>query len=234
MTNTAQQLITRSYYLSGIIARDFETPTGGQIQQGLEIFNSLLNWKSIETELLPFYKIYNFVSQQGVEKYFIPNLFEVESLTFLLNGNVRYSSHQQTRNQYFGTFRVNNLESLPLNWRAERVNDGTDIYLYFVPQQNYPIQIVGKFGLLNVTLNTDLEAFYDKGYITYLDYILASYLCDHYGGSLPENTQKRLESMERKLTYTTTPDLSCNKSSVFNANAGFNWGYVNIGKGYIP
>ena len=36
MAYTAQQLITRSWFLSGIIARNLQVPTGDQIYDGLQ------------------------------------------------------------------------------------------------------------------------------------------------------------------------------------------------------
>jgi len=234
MAYTAQQLITRSFYLSGIISREFETPSGSQIQIGLDTFNSLLDWLSIETQALPFFKLQPFIALQGVEKYFIPNLFEIEDLTFTYSSNVRWPSSYQSRSKYFGTFRANNVSTLPFSFRPERTIDGMDIYLYPIPNQNYEMTIVGKFGLRNVTLQTDLSTEYDQGYLEYLRYLLAPRLCDEFGGSLPETTERRISEMKTQLMYLTGRDLTCNKTSVFSRQNSLNWGMVNLYRGLLP
>lgn len=234
MTYTAQQLITRSFYLSGIISREFETPSGSQIQIGLDTLNSLLDWLSIETQSLPFFKLHHFTAFEGVEKYFIPNLFEIEDLTFKQSSDVRYPSIYQTRSQYFGTFRAENVKTLPFNFRPERTIDGMDIYLYPLPNQSYEMTIVGKFGLRNVNLQTDLSAEYDQGFLEYLRYLLSSRLCDELGGSLPENTQRRLSEMQTQLMYLTGQDLTCKKTSVFSRYNSLNWGMINLFRGLLP
>ena len=45
MPYLAQTLITRSWYLSGIVARGAQTVTGDQITDGLMMLNALLDFK---------------------------------------------------------------------------------------------------------------------------------------------------------------------------------------------
>lgn len=234
MAYTVRNLITRSFYLCQVVSRDFTSITGNEIQVGLDLLNSLLNWLTIETQSLPFYKIHNFTAIQNVEKYYIPNLFDIEDLTYNVTPDVRYPSNYQTRSQYFGTYRANNVRTLPANFRAEKTVDGMDIYLYPIPNQNYEMQIVGKFGLTNVTLDTDLNGVYDNGFIEYLRYLLASYICDEYGGELSQSSQKRLSEMKTQLIYLTGQDLTCKKTSVFSKYTSLNWGMVNLFRGMLP
>src|SRR5215470_3359836 len=104
-TYPARLLITRSWYLSGIVARGLQVPTGDQGVDGLFLLNALLNWKTIDTVLIPYWTYYTFNAVANQEKYFIPNLYAVESLTFN-DGVVRYATDFVTRRVYFGTSRV--------------------------------------------------------------------------------------------------------------------------------
>src|SRR6267154_4221701 len=119
MAYTGRQLVTRSWYLSGIVARRLQSVTGDQATDGLFLLNALLDWKSIQIDLIPYWTYYEFPAEVGVEQYYIPNLFAVESLTFNI-GTVRYATSPATRTQYFGTSRVDNINSLPGTWYFNR------------------------------------------------------------------------------------------------------------------
>src|SRR6185503_15249971 len=119
MSYTARQLVTRSWYLSGIVARRLQSVTGDQATDGLFLLNALLDWKSIQIDLIPYWTYYEFTATPDVETYFIPNLYGVESLTFNI-GDVRYPTDPATRTAYFGTGRIDNIDSLPSTWYFNR------------------------------------------------------------------------------------------------------------------
>lgn len=233
MSYPARLLVTRSWYLSGIVARRLQSVTGDQATDGIALLNALLDWKTVETDLIPYWTYFEFPAVIGQEQYFIPNLYDVESLTFNI-GDVRYPTDYTTRTAYFGTGRVDNINSLPSNWYFNRSVGGGSIYLYFKPAGEYPIKIMGKFGLQNVTLDTDLLAIYDAAYIEYLRYALAQYMCSEYGIIFNPESEKILNSIKRTLMYVSPPDLSVRKSSILTAGSGINFGDVNIGHGWRP
>lgn len=233
MAYTARTLITRAWYLSGVVARRLQTVTGDQINDGLFLLNALLDWKTIDTTLIPYWTYYEFDAVAGQESYFIPNLYAVESLTFNIDV-VRYATDFSTRHNYFGTTRSDNIQALPFNWTFNRSVDGGTIYLYFLPAGNYPIKIMGKFGLQNVTLDTDMLQTYDPAYIEYLRYALARYMCSEYGFIFNPQSEKILTKIEHQLMYVEPPDLSVQKTSILTKNTGINYGDVNLGKGYRP
>ncbi|MFA6080717.1 MAG: hypothetical protein WC753_04565, partial [Candidatus Gracilibacteria bacterium] len=125
-----------------------------------------MSLKSAYTRVIPYYQEYDFDAVAGQEEYFVPNLVNAETLTFNI-GPVRYSTSPMGRKAYFGSGRVDNIQSLPFDWHAERVLGGSNIFLYFVPNTNYPIKIWGKFGFDNVTFNQDLLLIYDEYYVDY-------------------------------------------------------------------
>jgi len=228
----AQELITRSWFLSGIVARNLQTPTGDQITDGLEMLNALLDFAQIETECIPYYNYDTSITAvPNQEKYFIPHCAQIESVTFNIDV-VRYPMDYVTQRKYFGSARVDNIASLPFSWTYVRGLGGGDLYMYFLPSGNFPLKIFGKFFLTDVSLDTDLTSVYDTSYVEYLRYRLASYQCSEYGVQFNPESAKILESYKRKLMYITPPDLSAGKTSILTQTPGFSWGDVNIGRGW--
>src|SRR5688572_14489738 len=141
MAYTAQQLISRSWFLSGIVARNLQEPSGDQINDGLFLLNALLDFKQIETELIPYFT-YNttYSCVAGQETYFIQNCALIQSVTFNIS-NVRYPMDYVTQRVYFGSGRVDNITTLPFNWTYVRGKGGGDLYLYFIPDNTYQLKI---------------------------------------------------------------------------------------------
>src|SRR5260221_8513167 len=110
MSYTAQTLITRSWYLSGIVARNLQVVTGDQITDGLMLLNALLDFKQIETDLIPYftYKTNTFCVP-GQEVYFIQNCALIQSVTFNID-TIRYPMDYTTQRTYFGSGRVDNID----------------------------------------------------------------------------------------------------------------------------
>lgn len=156
MAYTTNKLITNAFYLANIVSRDYETLSGSQISEGLDLLNEVLNDKVVDQSLVPYESKYFFNVEAGREVYFIPNLIQIDTLTFSLN-NVRYSMQYSARNKYQGSGRVNNISSFPYAWFFERQNEGGNLYIYFKPDNNYRFEINGVFRLSNVSLNQDLS-----------------------------------------------------------------------------
>jgi hypothetical protein len=248
MAYTAQQLITNSWYLSGIVARNLQVPTGDQINDGLSMLNDLLNFKQIEVDLIPYYTYIQITLIPGQEYYFLPFVALVESATFNI-GTVRYPMDSTSRTKYFGSSRVDNIASLPFNWNFDRGQGGGTISLYFLPEGNYPMKMMVKLFLTNVTLTTDLTNVsavvpytfltdanqgYDTSYIEYLRYALAQYMCSEYGVEFNPESMRILKEYKRSLMYESPPDLSMKKTSILTDCTGINYGDVNLGRGWRP
>lgn len=233
MSYTARQLITRSWFLSGIVARRLQSITGDQATDGLFLLNALLDWKSVQIDLIPYWTYYEFPAVVGQEAYFIPNLYAVELMTFNI-GDVRYPTEFSTRRAYFGTGRIDNIQSLPSNWYFNRSLGGGTLYMYFKPQGEYPIKLMGKFGLQDVSLDTDMLTTYDPSYLEYLRYALAQYMCSEYGILMNPESKGILMALQRTLMDISPPDLSITKSSILTVGTGINFGDVNLGHGWRP
>jgi len=234
MAITARQLITKSYYLSQIVARELQTVSGTQLADGLDLLNALLDVKGSDLRLIPYFRRDSFPTIAGQEEYFRPNLLAVETLTFNL-GDVRFGMQEMSRREYFGTPRVDNVQSLPFQYRAERELGGTRLYLYFQPNGVYTVKLSGKFGLTQVTYDDDMSLTYDLYYIEYLRYALAEYICQDWGQTFPEPSRMKLEEMRKKLLDTNPPDLTIQKLGYFgDARDTLDWQTINLTTGYFP
>lgn len=241
MPYTTRQLITRAFYLSGKVSQDFETVSGDDIEEGLQLLNALLNIKTANQRLIPYFQEYDFNAIIGQERYFIPDLVAIETLTFTI-GSVRYAMTQKTRFEYFATPRANNVESLPYQFHIERIfdtdtaNDGCYLYMYYLPQQDYPFTMYGKFSLADVTLDQDLSLNTPPFYLEYLRYALAEYICNEYSISLPPQASTKLNEIESIIFDISPIDFTQHKISTLHKETSHADIYVqaNIAQGWWP
>lgn len=237
MSYTVTELITRAWYLSGVVSRDLETVDGDQLNDGLQMLNSLLSFKTANQRLIPYYQEYQFPTIIGQESYFIPNLILCETLTFELSTQ-RFSMALKTRQQYFATCRADNVNSLPYIYHLERTfqggQSGSLLFMYYFPDQIYPFTLWGKFALANVTLSQDLSLTLDQYYIEYLRYALAEYMCQEYNIEFQPQNSKKLSEFERIIFDISPIDFTNRRQTLFQKGASLNYADYNIGKGYRP
>ena len=237
MAYTSQQLITNAFYLSNILSREFETISNANLEDGLFRLNGFLAMKGAEEKLVPYYQVVNGNFIAGQEKYFIPNLIEVETLTFFLQNpddanTIRFPMREMTRYDYFGSGRAEQIDSLPATWRLERVLGGANLYVYYLPQQNYPYQLTGKYALTSTVLNQDLSVVYDTWYLEYLLYGLADYLCQFYSVITPASVSKQLAAIENYMRTLSPMDLTFRKTEYLSQNDSVNYATAHISRGY--
>jgi len=235
MAYTAVELISRSFYLSGVVSRQLQTVSGPQLKNGLDLLNSLLSFQSMSTQFIPYYQLASLPLEAGEEEYFIPGLFDVESFTYDMDG-VRFSSLKLKRFQYFATPRPLGISALPGTWNWQRTKGGTNLSIYFKPQSSWLAHIMGKFALTNVSNDTDLDEVYDDFYIEYLRYALARYICQDYRISMPTDKAAMLSNMEDQLSSVSVPDFRIRKRPLIGRRncAQRKWAYYNIGEGWVP
>jgi hypothetical protein len=246
----AQDLITRAFYLSGIVARNLQVPTQEQIADGLYLLNALLDFKQIEVDLIPYWTYIEFPLVPNQEFYFLPYVAQVESATFNIDV-IRYPMEFVTRRNYYGSARVDNIATLPFSWNFNRSLGGGNLGLYFLPASNYPLKAMVKLFLVDVCLDTDLTNIsecvpytfinsrnqgYDTSYIEYLRYALCSLMCSEFGIMMNPQADAIYQSYRRKLMYIEPPDMSIVKQSILNNNEqiGYNYADVNLGRGWRP
>ncbi len=157
MSYTSNQLITGAYYAAGVVSREFETVNNTQLSDGLGWLNDILTEKRIDNGMIPYETSFAFTAQIGVKTYFIPGLVQIDTLVFFLD-QVRYAMTYTKRNQFFGSSRVENINTLPFEWYFESQVGGGNLHVYFAPDRNYPMEVHGTFGIATVTANQDMMA----------------------------------------------------------------------------
>lgn len=233
MAYLVQELIVRSYYLSGTVSQDFEDVSPSDIQTGLNLLNDHLSLTSVDKDRILYYSKYEFDTIQGQEKYFIPNLVQLETLTYDYTG-VRWAPTAYSRAKYFGMMRPNNVNSLPAIQHMELVLGGADIYLYYLPQQAFTFTLYGKFSFPEVILTTDLSEVVSRSYIIYLRYALAELICHSKNIQFRDQAKEKLEELSRMVVDISPMDLSLRKISGLTSAFGPNWGIVNLSHGMFP
>lgn len=235
MPLTALELVNRAFYDSQIVGKNFNTATNDQIKDGLFYLNNLLAQKSADHALNPYYQTDSFTTVVGQEEYFIENLINVETLTFVWQ-TVRYPSQNYSRVQYFNGFRANTVSTLPLTWHLEREFGGARIFLYPLPNELYEFTLWGQFGLTEVTAATDLWTVYDRFYTDYLEKDLAKTLCMVYGKEVPPGILAAVKRCEAMLSnQVSAPDLTTVKTSTLAVGSSINYAFVNLSGGWtIP
>lgn len=237
MAYTAQKLIVKSLYRAGICSQGFRAPTDVEIEEGLDSLNDLFAEKTVDNALNPYYIEYALQVDAGKEDYFIPNLIEVETITFNLN-QVRYCVRKTGRNKYFGSPRANNIKSLPFSWHLEREKGGARLFLYWLPDKAYDFTIWGQFSLgSDNVLTTDLLLTYDRFYIAYLkNAALPERLCLDFDMELPANVARSVDYYDGLMAKQISPlDLSMQKTSTLGRGLVIDYfQYANLGNGYVP
>lgn len=226
------QLISRAYNIAGIIGKEYETISGNQLNEGLELLNEVLSSKTANQRLIPYYSTYSFTGVIGQEEYFIPDLVLAETLTFSI-ASVRYSMRLSTRREYFGTSRANDVNSLPFIYHCERALNGTNLFMYYLPNMAYSFILEGKFSLSEVALGQDLLVTLDQYYIDYLKYALAEYVCQEYNITLQPQAVKRLDQLEAAIFDISPIDFTTSKISMLQRSGAISYAQVNIGGAWI-
>jgi hypothetical protein len=233
MAYTTNQLISSSYYAAGVVSREFETVSGSQVGDGLVWLNNIITEKTVNESMIPYETTYNANFVVGQEIYSIPNLIQIDTLVFFLDA-VRYAMKYEKRNAYFGTSRVENIQTLPFEWYFERQFGGGNLYIYFQPDRAYPMEIHGIFRIPSVSLGQDLSLTLDEFYTTYLHYALADRICAEYAYTTPDNVIRQLGKYEAFINKNSRLlDLRIGKTSTLQKRGTFNYGFVNLGHGWV-
>lgn len=234
MPYNTNELISDAYYASGVVSREFETVSGGQVADGLKWLNNIITEKNVDDGMIPFEDTVelNFIANQ--EKYFIEGLIAIDTIVFYLQ-SVRYAMRFQDRNRYFGTSRAENISTLPFEWYFERALGGGNLYVYFKPDQNYPVLIKGSKMLPPVALFQDLSLSYEEFYTTYLKWALVDRICSEYNFTTPPNALRQLGKYEAFIaSKSKTLDLTVERTSTLQKRGSYNYAQINIGRGFMP
>ena len=235
MAYLASELISGAYYTSGIVSREFETPTGAQISDGLRLLNDVLADRTVDEATIPYTDKLTLNAVAGTSEYFIEDCIDVDVFVFYID-TLRYETRNQQRSEFRGSFRPTGIQSLPWNWNFERKLNGGTLSLYFVPNTAYPLEIWGSFRLSSVTLFQDLSLTLDQFYTNFIQYLLAERLCQFNSYNVPKDVAMQLERYYKWIgNNTNVMDLRMRKLSSLQGGGAINYGIVNLGtSGFLP
>lgn len=237
---TVNELIQGALYLS-VLSLEFDTANQAYGATGLQLLNEILAEASIDASLITYNRLQQFTCEIGKSVYPIDGLIRLETLTFFLTGgsnNVRMEMIQDNTYHFYGMSKVTDIQSLPYHYYVQRRVGGSDIKLYFVPDQPYQMEMFGKFSFNKLStddLTLDLDTIYDPFYQTWLKYKLASRLCQIYGIPLSAEVSRELAILTNKITNLIGFNLELKTVPLTKRkNAQMNWAYINYGKGWTP
>jgi len=230
------QLIGGAYKAANINPGGYKVLTPEQKKNGLFLLNVLLSDKTVDTSMLLYWQKLEGVFDINVGEYFIENLIQIETLTFFMSdGTVRFPTQAQSLDEFMGSGRAMNTDSLPFFYYVNKVNGGATLYVYFLPSEEYAYQIWGQFQLTSVTLFENLEDKFPMYYINFLRLQLAKYLCIDGGFTCPPLVLEQLVQYRESIAENGTVDDYT--MTIYNPLAGNNylsWPQLNIGKADIP
>jgi hypothetical protein len=234
MIYTVLQLINGAYYLSGKNTPIYNEPTELDINNGLQMLNEVIAIKTANDRIIPYYLEYDSNFAQNVQEYFIPNLLSIETLVFFIQ-TVRYPMTFINRRNFQGSGRAENQQSLPFTYYYERCFGGSNLFVYFYPDSNYPFTIWGKFSLSQITsLFQDLSLTIDLYYITYLKYALAEFICQYFNITMQPQSSQKLYELEQVIIDIAPMDLVNTKRSTLQSQQAPNWAWINLSQGWGP
>lgn len=229
----ANELITNSYYFSGVVSRELETVTGSQMADGLVMLNDLLGEAAAKGVKIPYYTHSTFNAVVNQEEYYLEGVMDVTELTFT-NGNVRYGLTRCERDEYFGSGRVNNIATYPTIFTVERALGGCKVYVYFVPNQAYQFQVTQKDFFTELTAYSDLSTVFDRYYALYLKYELTKMICDFWDVPFSASKMEKLKELRQEIRNVDPPDMTFVPNSFLDAPQGYNWAAINLYRGLLP
>jgi len=240
MSYTSGELVTRAWFLTGIVSRDLQEVSGSQFEDGIFCLNALLAMNTANLGLIPYFTQTHFDGVISQETYFFPNLVQVETLTFVIPNDaspdqtVRFPMSRKSREDYWATPRANGVASLPYIYETERVMGGMNVNVYFTPNEAYIFEMWGKYSLTSTVPNQDLSLVYDPYYLEYLRYGVATYLCEEYNVIPPPSIVAKFKQYEHLIRNTSPTDFTQKIQCPFNGNYAPNYAFANASAGYVP
>lgn len=80
MPYTVTELITKAWYLSGIVAAQAETVSGDQLKEGFEHLNDFLALQNANSRMIPYTQVQQLSCIPHEEKLFVKHLIALETL----------------------------------------------------------------------------------------------------------------------------------------------------------
>ena len=214
---SVSELITDAYYLSRVVAREFETVSSSQTKAGLSMLNEVISDHNISSAMLPYYDEITLPVSAGEDQVFFQNMVTVETIT-ILNGDVRHSLNRVGRDRFFNEPRVNNIRSLPYMYFYETRRISGVLNLYYSPDKDYVLTITGKRFQNPVALDFDMNNLFARFYTAYIKYALAERICNDNNITVNQGLQKILDYYQREISNMNPTDFSVNIANPYSGS----------------
>lgn len=226
------EIIKRALTLSNIISsveKDSDQET-----DGLFWLNQIIQEKIFRPDFVPYIQTITRDTEANIEKYTFLNIASVDTLCFYMNG-VRYSlGYPKTNEEYFGVNRLNYLSTLPVIWTCRKISGGVDIYIYPLPSQVYTLELTCRMMPLNLTMDTEMDDFFDQYYQVFLTFELAEMICISNKISLPPSTKEKLLEMRKTIKQNSPLKTNVLYTSSLSKSGYINYAEFNLGRGWYP
>lgn len=219
---TTNQLIIDAHRLANIYAED-EEPTAPQMQRGLDYINETLDSLSGNGIQIPYTNTVTFNTQAGKDTYTFSrevgadvNTNKIIEITdvYLTYGDVRFPMEKIEHDQAYQLVRYPTAKTRPTQVFMQNTNFGTELVLFYNPDDVYPITVRGKQVLDNVALGADLTNV-PPNYRKFLRYALGRELSNVFdNGGWSDKKEKEYMELLNNLHGTVDNDWSINSSGI--------------------
>lgn len=226
------ELITRAYIEANVISAEFETASEQQTSNALYLLNVCLSESQINGNFIPFETHTTITCVPGQQEYSLTDVVEVRQITFL-DGDVRFNMICDSQYRFFGSMRVDEIRSLPFHYYVERCVGGSNLYLYFLPDQAYTLQLLVKKSITQLTIADNLDQF-DLFFIDYLTHLLAQRLCIEAGQVFRSDLKDLMNKYETKMKQLTPLRLEGVPSCMFQGDSASDPYFYTYFRGWMP
>ena len=163
----AIEIINEAYRIAQIVSAEGETLTSSQELQGLSALNDSVDMINIDGEEISLISNETFLLTQNQSYIDLQNYNEVRQVEYFLGG-IRQKLTLVNAEEYYQSAMNSQMSAY-----AQRTTSGIRLRLYFASNVGYSIEVHGFKNLVNVTIDSDLDAT-SKFYIGYLKYLVAN------------------------------------------------------------
>ena len=143
-----------------IVAAQAETVSGDQLKDGLEHLNDFLALQNANSRMIPYIRVGNLTCIPNSEELFVKHLLNIDALTLRVEEPRSYALQTLPLLGRKGYFTHDYPFFLrPRFYHLEKIKGGSLLFLNPTPDKAYPLKLVGKFGLTEVSYNDDLSLF---------------------------------------------------------------------------
>src|ERR1043165_3012689 len=212
LTRTVNDLIVNSLHLLGELGVG-EQADAFMLSTGLEIFNEILDFFSVDGVYIPFLKEINFTMVPGQQIYSFSDMkpadittnriVELEFANYMMTGNVDNSAIYPIRilqdAEFYNLVRQSGFQANIYSVLVDQQENETKLIFYPPPAGPYPVTLQAKLMLDAKLQGQDDLSFLQPYYYAFLKYAMAREFKAYYpsGNWPPENEDRYNETYEK-------------------------------------